>query len=324
MTRAEHIHALLEEYARQRSENEAELDRRIAEAEARDPEIARLRADSVRLMGDAVRALAGNASPEARAETARRMREQGRANNAEIRRRLKALGLPEDEFQLRVRCPLCRDTAYVGEAPSRFCSCFEARLRQRMTEDGSMADSKEQNFERFDLTRFPEEGGQRRRMQGARAFCEQYADSFPDTPIHNLVLTGKGGLGKTYLLNCIYARVTERGMSAVRVTAFRMHEAMRHHHYRPEESDDAFDALFQAPLLLIDDLGTEPMMKNISVEYLFLLLNERMNQNRHTVIATNLNHAQMLERYGERVTSRIEDRSRWTWLAFEGRDIRGL
>ena len=42
--------------------------------------------------------------------------------------------------------------------------------------------------------------------------------------------------------------------------------------------------LIDAPLLLIDDLGSEPMMRNITVEYLFTLLNERIANKRHTVI----------------------------------------
>ena len=42
------------------------------------------------------------------------------------------------------------------------------------------------------------------------------------------------------------------------------------------------------PLLLIDDLGTEPLMENITVTQLFNLLNERQNRGKHTVISTNL------------------------------------
>ena len=49
MTRSEHIRALMEEYARQRAADEDALDARIAGAEARDPEIARLRQDNVSL-----------------------------------------------------------------------------------------------------------------------------------------------------------------------------------------------------------------------------------------------------------------------------------
>jgi hypothetical protein len=45
----------------------------------------------------------------------------------------------------------------VGEAPSRFCECFENRLRLKQYEDGSMADEREQSFDTFDENRIPEE-----------------------------------------------------------------------------------------------------------------------------------------------------------------------
>ena len=322
MTRSEHIRALLEEYAAQRARNDAELNARVEAAERRDPEIARLRADSVSLALGTMRTILSLPTQEARVEAAQRMRARGQANNAEIRRRLKALGLPEDDLELKYRCPVCRDTGYVGDAPARFCECFEARLRARRHEDGSMAGTDEQNFERFDLSRFPEEGGQRAQMALARRLCEEYADHFPETRYRNLLLTGAGGLGKTYLLNCVYARVCDRGLSAVRVTAFKLFEAMRRQHMGDSESE--FASLTEAPLLLIDDLGTEPMMRNITVEYLFLLLNERAAAKRHTVIATNLTATQLQERYGERVSSRLLDRSVCGVVQLRGKDLRTL
>ena len=117
--------------------------------------------------------------------------------------------------------------------------------------------------------------------------CERYADAFPRNDRRNILLCGEGGLGKTFLLNCIFERVTSRGFSAVRITAFRMFEAMRQQHLSNDDKFDGFSALIEAPLLLIDDLGTEPMMRNITVEYLFTLLNERAAAKRHTVVATN-------------------------------------
>ena len=322
MTRSEHIRALLEEYAAQRARNDAELNARVEAAERRDSEIARLRADSVSLALGTMRTILSLPTQEARVEAAQRMRARGQANNAEIRRRLKALGLPEDDLELKYRCPACKDTGYVGDAPARFCECFETRLRARRHEDGSMAGTDEQNFERFDLNRFPEEGGQRAQMALARRLCEEYADRFPETRYRNLLLTGAGGLGKTYLLNCIYARVCDRGLSAVRVTAFKLFESMRRQHMGDSESE--FASLTEAPLLLIDDLGTEPMMRNITVEYLFLLLNERAAAKRHTVIATNLTATQLQERYGERVSSRLLDRSVCGVVQLRGKDLRTL
>ena len=323
MTRSEYIRELLEEYAQQRMRNDSALNARIDEAEGRDPEIARLRADSVSVALGTMRTILSLPTQEARTEAAERMKQRGVANNAEIRRRLKALGLPENHLEMQYRCAMCRDTGYVGEAPARFCECFEARLRTRRHEDGSMAGTDEQNFEAFDLSRIPEADGQRQQMAAARRLCEEYADKFPETRFRNLLLTGAGGLGKTFLLNCIYARVCDRGLSAVRVTAFKLFEAMRRQHMGSEGESD-FDSLVEAPLLLIDDLGTEPLMRNITVEYLFMLLNERIAAKRHTVIATNLTPVQLQERYGERVSSRLLDRSVCGAVQLKGKDLRTL
>ena len=324
MTRSEHIRALMEEYARQRAQDEADLQRRTAEAVALRPEIARLRAESAEAAFAAMRSILAQESAEERIAAAQRMKARGKAINARIRQLLHEAGLPENALEPTYRCPVCRDTGYVGDAPARFCECFEARLRLRQYEDGSMAGVDEQSFERFDAQRIPEAGGQRELTVSARRLCEDYADSFPDTRFRNLLLTGEGGLGKTFLLNCIFGRVTARGLSAVRITAFRMFEAMRQQHVGNDDKFDGFSALIDAPLLLIDDLGTEPLMRNITLEYLFTLLNERLAAKRHTVIATNLSPVQLKERYGERVASRLLDRSVCAAVQLKGKDLRSL
>lgn len=324
MTRSEHIRALLEEYAAQRARNEADLQARTARAVALRPEIADLRRESAASAFAAMRSILSEQTAEQRAAAAQAMKNRGKAINARIRALLKEAGLPEDELEPRYRCPLCRDTGYVGDAPARFCECFEARLRLRQHEDGSMAGVDEQNFDTFDPTVAPEAEGQREHLIGARNLCEQYADDFPDTAFKNLLLIGGGGLGKTFLLNCVFERVTSRGLSAVRLTAFRLFEAMRQQHVGNDEKYDGFSSLIEVPLLLIDDLGTEPMMRNITVEYLFTLLNERIAAKRHTVIATNLSPKQLQERYGERVSSRLLDRRLCAAIQLRGKDLRGL
>lgn len=179
MTRSEYVRNLLEDYARQRAADDAELNARTREAEARDPEIARLRADNVSLALNTMRTILSLPTQEARTAAAEKMRNQGIANNAEIRRRLKALGMEEDYLEMRYRCPICRDTGYVGDAPARFCDCFEARLRTLQHEDGSMAGVDEQNFAAFNLNRFPEADGQRAQMARARSFARRMRTNFP-------------------------------------------------------------------------------------------------------------------------------------------------
>lgn len=324
MTRAEHVKALLAEYAEQRSQNERDQQARLDAAVARQPGIAALREESAGLAFAAMRRILGEPDADRRRALADEMKAQGRAINARIRALLAEADMPPDALEPRYRCPVCRDTGYVGEAPARFCECFELRLRLRMHEDGSMAGLDEQNFERFDASVAPEEDGQRDRLVKARNLCQRYADAFPDTDYRNLLLTGEGGLGKTFLLNCVFERVTSRGFSAVRVTAFRMFEAMRQQHVGNDEKYRGFSDLIEAPLLLIDDLGAEPMMRNITIEYLFTLFNERIAAKRHTVVATNLTPPQIKERYGERVASRLLDRNLCAAVQLRGKDLRSL
>ena len=324
MTRAEHVKALLAEYAEQRAQDEREQQQRLEDAVARQPEIGRLRQENADLVLGTMRRMLGEPDLARRKALAEETKARGREINARIRALLAEAGMAGDALDMRYRCPICRDTGYVGEAPARFCECFEMRLRLRQHEDGSMAGVDEQSFERFDANVAPEADGQRDRLVKARNLCQRYADAFPDTEYRNLLLTGEGGLGKTFLLNCIFGRVTGRGFSAVRVTAFRMFEAMRRQHVGNDENYDGFSALIEVPLLLIDDLGTEPMMRNITLEYLFTLLNERIAAKRHTVIATNLTPPQLKERYGERVASRLLDRSICAPVQFKGKDLRSL
>ena len=324
MTRSEHIRALLEEYASQRAADEQDLNARVAHACSIEPRIARLRSESADLALSAMRSILSRQSQEERVALANDMKRRGREINREIRGLLRLHGLGEDALEPRYRCERCRDTGYVGDAPARFCDCFEARLRFRQYEDGSMARTDEQNFSTFNEKRIPADNGQLEQMIFTRRMCEEYADRFPDTGYINILLTGAGGLGKTFMLNCIFERVVSRGESAVRVTSFRMFEAMRQQHVGNDPDYDGFSALVDAPLLLIDDLGAEPMMRNITIEYLFTLLNERIAARRHTVIATNLTPLQLKERYGERVASRLLDKTLCRTIQLKGKDLRSL
>ena len=318
MTRAERVRALLDEYARQRYENEREQRQREREAFSRDPELEKLRARSIELAAGSLRAAMGEPDADKRRAIAEEMRRKGTLINAETRRRLRALGLSEDYLEEHYRCPVCRDTGYVGDAPARFCACFERRLAME-EQAGAQA---MQTFETFNAAFVPEENGQRARLLEAKGLLEDFADRYPRARWRNIVLSGAGGLGKSFLLNCVYERVSSRGLPALRTTAYRMFDAMRKRHMGDDGGADAFAALLEVPLLLVDDLGTEPLMRNITVEYLFLLLNERMEAGLSTMVTTNLTPAQIQERYGERVCSRLFDRLSALTIKLEGKDLR--
>ena len=58
-------------------------------------------------------------------------------------------------------------------------------------------------------------------------------------------------------------------------------------------------------LLIIDDLGTEPVIPNVTVEHFHAVISERAAAGRHMAFATNLNVQELTDFYGERTISRL-------------------
>ena len=247
--------------------------------------------------------------------------------NARLRELLTANGFPADWLDPVFTCPLCEDTGFTGERKKTLCACAKALYASLLERDGGFEE--EQTFERFDLSRFPDDKpvdkkgrSQRQQMAVFRDYCLAYADALPHPDKKTLLFYGGSGLGKTYLLRCVHARARERDIPSLCVTANQLIRAARKAIFS-RETEDA-DALYETELLLIDDLGTEPMIENVTVEELFNIVNERQNAGLCTVISTNLSLENLQRRYTERVISRLLGRQTCQSLHFEGIDIRQL
>ncbi len=309
--RAQIIALVMQEYAKKRARAEA----------------AALRAKIVKsapMYADLGAALAG--AMAACAKRGEDADEKLRALRARAEGQLREAGYAPKDLAPRYDCALCRDTGYVGDAPKRFCSCFEKRLKEEIVLRSGLGSAPGHTFDAFDLSVFSDEaheGGlsQRANMARMRNFAMDWADAFPGNARKDIVLSGQTGLGKTFLLDCIAARVIGRGYTVLRMTAFRLLEAMRLRHMGRDE-DDLLGVLLTAELLLIDDLGTEPLLENISLEYLFTVLNERQQSGLSTLVATNLSPAELRARYSERITSRLLNQERCALFLVKGQDVR--
>ena len=93
-----------------------------------------------------------------------------------------------------------------------------------------------------------------------------------------------------------------------------------------ENIENIIRAVFNLPelfdILVIDDLGTEPIYNNVTREYLLALISERLDKNKHFIITTNLTAEEMLSRYNERFISRLSDKNKTKFIPFNGKDLR--
>lgn len=230
----------------------------------------------------------------------------------------------QNEIRLHaINCPKCQDT---GIHNGKYCNCFLEQAYQSIFGAANI-DEFEETFENYDESIFDDqiklEGlndkSQRAYMSLIKKACEDFILSFPETGKRNLLLTGKTGLGKTYLLRSIAKKAKERGINTMLIEAGVLFHDF-HMHRLGEELP--LEYLYNADLLLIDDLGTETRTKNVTLEYLFLLLDNRQRLKKHTVIATNLMSQDIVKNYDERIASRIESKNDSLKIVFKGRDLR--
>ena len=288
-----------------RAEEQAALRRRVDRAYARSPRLSELDAQRTKLLSDV------GARRISTLESKTRLNAIAR----EEQTILAGLGLPEDELRLHYRCLACRDTGWIGNAPKRPCAC---RLLKREALSGEAGINQRETFAHFSEAIYPDEV-QRKRALNAKKLCEVYADALPTPEKPNLLILGMPGLGKSYLGNAVGYAAISRGLDACRVTAYRFVQDML---TDIREHTGNAKRYATVPLLILDDLGSEPEIPNVSTEWLFAVVNERSLSSRPTVCITNLSLSELQIRYGERVMSRLCDKNATVALKLTGANLR--
>ena len=256
------------------------------------------------------------------------LREENLSLQRERGERLVELGYPADFLEPKANCAKCNDTGWVG---SEMCSCLrDYYTREQNAELSRLLDLGTQSFETFHFDYYSKEAdsehGQSpyQRMEKNYDACRDYAYEFSPKS-GSLLLSGDPGLGKTFLSASIARVVSDAGRSVVYDTAnhiFARFEAQKFR--RDDDADEAEDDVsryMRCDLLIIDDLGTE-LTTDFVRSALYQIVNTRLMTNRKTIISTNLNPAELGQRYGAAILSRLEGEYRI--LPFFGDDIRKL
>lgn len=214
------------------------------------------------------------------------------------------------EFYPSPACKLCGDT---GIRNGKICECA-IRL--------AVSDSDNIELPLHDLAEGSATASDE--LKSTYELMRGFCDKFPSTNIKNIVLMGGPGTGKTFLMGCIAKEIALKG-SIMFLTAYGLNKRFLAYHTTFDETkNDYFEPLLDCDALIIDDLGSENVIRNVTQEYLFILLNERNLKGKATLVTTNLDMDGIKERYGAKSASRLFDKNICYAKILKGRDQRKI
>lgn len=212
----------------------------------------------------------------------------------------------------KYHCSKCKDSGIVD---GQYCDCLKREITQILLKSSGF--DKLENFEsaRFDM--FEDKDKAQKIYSLMQKWCSSSSQK------STILLCGPAGTGKTHLSKCMADALIKRGLITQMLTAFSLNQKFLAIHTSSEEEKNSISAeLTGCEALFIDDLGTEPVYRNVTREYLYNLINERQTKGLRTIITSNLYPDDIMARYDERIFSRLMDKEKSIVIEMGGKDLR--
>lgn len=242
--------------------------------------------------------------------------------NNEKNKILKENNIDLDYDDYKYKCSICSDTGY--DTDGKKCVCFKQKLINAAYSMSNISELIEkQNFDNFSLdcySKIPEDGliSPYENMEKILNKCREFCDKF-DTVNKGMVFYGPTGLGKTFLSCSVAKELMDNGKTVIYIRAARLFNINEDYRFGRNTDKSLIDNIYDCDLLIIDDLGTEPINKN-NISFLFDVINERIDKNKKIIINTNLQLNDITKLYSMRFTSRLYEY--FMLYKFYGEDIR--
>lgn len=282
-------------------------DRRFyAEKEAQNYKMTALENDSFKTVYQNYISLVIDNAKKGLDETA-----QSLALKKEYQELLKKLNIPY--IEPNHFCKKCNDSGFIN---GKYCDCLIEEINNILKEESGFLSLEDFEKTAFKLTTNPSES--KNLYLRMKKWCYS---NFDKTLIF---ISGQTGVGKTHLMKCMANELIKRHKVVTLTTSFAMHQDfLKSYASRDiDEKQSLLDKYLNAEVLFVDDLGTELRQPNLTVSFLYQVLNERKLTKRPTVITSNLDMKDILNYYDERILSRIADKETSICVYIEGEDIR--
>lgn len=233
--------------------------------------------------------------------------------------KLKNEGIDINSLYPNYSCKKCNDSGVIN---GEYCECFKKALSETLLNESGLSDNNLPDFDKMSSD-IVKNKAQKQEYDGVCNILKEYINLIPSNKKHVITLIGEVGVGKTYLLKATVKEAIKNGLYCYYTTAFNLNQDMLKYHLSNfEEKQSIMEKYLDSDLLCIDDLGTENTIKNVTIEYLYLIINERLQNNKNTIITTNLKPEQIMSNYDERIFSRLANKQECILINMTGDDLR--
>lgn len=222
---------------------------------------------------------------------------------------LKRLGLSNDDLKPKYTCSICEDKGVVD---NKRCKCFNELFSSLLNK---------YNMNIFNPISFDDcEKIDKKILKTMQELVSAYPEK---NKYVSVLITGDVGVGKTQLTQAVANAFLAKGLYTIFTSATTLNSNFLDYHKCYNENKNLYlHHYLECNVLIIDDLGTEPMLNNVTKEYLLMLVGERKTAKKLTIISTNLTADELIERYGERLVSRLLDYKESISIQINGEDLR--
>ncbi len=301
-----------------RAQAENLYDMRRKEFIAKNPQLVDIENEMKNAALQVIKSVGGNGEKVNVADIARHNLEAQAAKKALIA----ASGYPEDYLDIPYTCKKCKDSGILN---GKLCDCHLQLLQQLSVSELSCSPLlAKSTFDTFDVNLYSDIKDRalgyspREYMRGCYEMLKAYAENF--TPHSNsFFFCGGTGLGKTHLALAVLNKLISNGFNVYYNTVSKIVKQMKNESFGRSDTSIEED-INAADLVIIDDLGAEfeSDFGNASINELVC---DAILNGKALIIISNLSVTELENRYGQRLTSRLNG---FEVLEFVGEDIRQI
>lgn len=232
----------------------------------------------------------------------------------EKRHLLSVLGFSESDLIPQFSCNKCNDT---GRCDKGRCDCVEKeRIRLELINNPDL-EKVPNTLKKIDFAVYGEYA-EKYRIR-AKYLKENIVEKKGNKSIFTIF--GEAGTGKTYMSKVCLRQCMENGDTVISLNAIKLNKLFLEYHCAYlENKKEILSEVENCAVLLIDDLGVEQVLNNVTLPYFLQLLIERIGKK--TIITTNLCQKDIENRYDQRIFSRLMDKENSAMIDLCGRDLR--